>query len=147
MATLNSVHIIGYLGKDVDFNLSAKTSYAHFSLGVIDPYSKKDDGSNQTDWFQCVAFGKTAEYLANTSHKGSCIFLDGKLKTSTYQTETGDKRVSFQIICNRAIVMSEPHTQQNNQSQYQSQLNEESDYYTREEKKFSEDDIDDILPF
>lgn len=62
-------------------------------------FSIADNTSNRTDFFSCVAFGKTAEFVAKYFSKGSMICFRGKIRTEQYQDkETGKNRVAYKLV-------------------------------------------------
>jgi len=66
---MNSVNLIGRLTKDVDLRYTQSgLAVGHFSVAIDRP--KKNGQSNGADFPNCVAYGKTAESLANYVHKG-----------------------------------------------------------------------------
>lgn len=74
------------------------TSVAHFSIAV-DGYdnSKKEKA---TDFFNCVTFGKRAEFCDKYLDKGSKVLLTGQLKNNNYTDKDGVKQYRTQIIVN-----------------------------------------------
>ena len=62
---------------------------------------KNADGQyeNVTDWNTVVAFGKTAETIAEYLHKGSPIWVRGRLQTRKYKDKNGADRWVTEVIC------------------------------------------------
>lgn len=149
MASFNCVHLVGYLGANPELITSAKSSYTHFSIGVSDPFSKNQDGSFETDWFNCVAFGASADYLCKYGFKGACIFIDGRLKTSSYQTQTGEKRISYQIVCSRVMLFSEKRNRAEQILQNENHNNnvQSEQYYGNSQSQQESINYNDDLPF
>lgn len=88
--SINVLTLIGNLGGDPDVKYFESGSVnAKFSLAVRK--SKNDD----PDWFNCVAWGKTAETIANYLRKGSKVAIDGSLGEESWtDRQTGELRTS-----------------------------------------------------
>jgi len=88
---LNTVALVGNLGKDPEMKYfdsgKVKTS---FSIAVENRI-KDDQGKYGTDWFDCCAWGKTAEVIAEHFKKGSRIAVAGQL-IKEYWTDNGNQR-------------------------------------------------------
>lgn len=90
MLNLNEVTICGCLGRDPDLRYGTN-NLAFVTLAVATNRRVKNaDGQyeNVTDWNTVVAFGKTAETIAEYLHKGSPIWVRGRLQTRKYKDKT-----------------------------------------------------------
>src|SRR5690554_3236077 len=99
MANLNRWEGIGRLGNQIDLRYMPNgNAVANFNIAVDDSYKDKTSGQKveQTEWVRCVAFGKTAEFLAQWLHKGKRLLAVGKLKTREYEKD-GIKRYVTEI--------------------------------------------------
>ena len=95
MSGIQKLIAIGNLGKDPEtFNGGSR-----FSVAVSDRWKDKNTGEQreETEWLNCVAFGKTGENAAKYLRKGSKVYVEGKLKTDSYEKE-GQKHWSTSII-------------------------------------------------
>lgn len=92
---INSVTLSGRLGRDPEVKyFESGTANAKFSIAVDRP--QKDA---PTDWFECVAWGKTSEIVANYCKKGSQIGVTGAISLETWTDgTTGNQR--FKHIVN-----------------------------------------------
>lgn len=84
--------------KDPELKMSAGTGNAVAKFGIAVARMKKDDGA---DFLNCVAFGKTAETIANYLVKGNPILIEGYIKTGSYDAKDGKKVYTTDIIVNR----------------------------------------------
>lgn len=85
---LNKVILIGRLTRDVDFGfVGSGTARASFALACSD--SKKNGGEwvEETYYFNCVLFGKSAENLKQYLTKGQQVAIEGKLKQDRYEKD------------------------------------------------------------
>lgn len=87
---MNSVVLLGRLTRDVELRVG-DTSVARFGLAVA--RDKKDE----TDFFNCVAFGKQAEFIEKYFSKGSRMCLRGKIRIGSYEKD-GRKISTCDII-------------------------------------------------
>lgn len=96
---MNLVVLNGRLTRDPElkFGQSGK-AYSRFSIAVDRPFqSGTDKNSQTTDFINCVAFGKTAEFIGEYFRKGRKILLNGRLQMSQYESE-GKKITTYVVI-------------------------------------------------
>lgn len=98
---MNVVVISGNIGKDLEPRFSNnQMCILKFSLAVSRMVKK--EGQPDTDWVNCIAFGKTAETMAKYLGKGSKIVVTGHIQTGSYTPEGADKKVfTTDIIVDR----------------------------------------------
>lgn len=98
MPALNRVQLIGYLGKDPETRYTATgKKVAHFSLAVTQRWKTGDELKEYTDWFYIDAWGRLGEICEQYLHKGSLVYVDGRLKVERYE-EKGEPRYSTKIV-------------------------------------------------
>ena len=95
---MNLTVLKGNICKDIDLKYvnDGKMAIAKFSLAVS--RMKKDDPS---DFFNCTAFGKTAELIAENLSKGSPILINAHLQTGSYDHKDGHKVYTTDVIVDR----------------------------------------------
>lgn len=100
MASVNKVILVGRLGKDIDLRQTgAGSSIANMTLATDRRY--KDSQGNQqteTEWHSVVFFGKQAEVASQYLHKGSSVYIEGRLHTRKYTDKQGIERYATDII-------------------------------------------------
>lgn len=103
---MNKVIEIGRNTKEPELNFLAGngTAICKFSIAVDRDYSKDKD-KKEVDFFNCVAFGKTAEYVANYARKGKLIAVDGRLQTGNYTNKQNVKVYTTDIIANQVQIL------------------------------------------
>lgn len=100
MASFNSVTLMGRLTRDPEMKkTSTGKTVTSFSLAV-DRFGK-DAG---TDFFNCTAWEKVGDYLAQYSKKGALVLVDGRLKQDTWEQD-GQKRSSVSITAFNAEIV------------------------------------------
>ena len=89
MKSLNKVTLIGNLGSDVEFKLlNEQTKVAQVNLATSDFfYDKNNQLQKQTEWHKLVFWGELAEKASTLLKKGSYIYLEGKIKTRSYENK------------------------------------------------------------
>ena len=71
---------------------------ARFSIAVDRRF--KREGQPEADFFNCTAFGKTAEFIEKYLHKGTKVVLDGEMQNDNYQNKQGQMVYGFRVIVN-----------------------------------------------
>ena len=100
MPALNRVQLIGRLGKDPEsrFTPTGK-KVSHFSLAVSERW-KSAEGENKesTEWFNVEAWGRLGEVCQQYLHKGSLVFLEGRLKTDKFEDKGGETKYYTKVV-------------------------------------------------
>ena len=99
MGSENLAIIIGRLGKDPQIRYTNSGGcVGSFSVATDDSYkNKKGDKIEETNWHQIVCFGARAEAVAEHIHKGSEVYVNGKIKTRSWDDKDGNKRYVTEI--------------------------------------------------
>ncbi len=87
--SVNKVILIGRLGKDPEVRYTKNaTTVANFSIATSDQKkSANGDWEEQTEWHNVVAWKRLAEIAGEYLHKGSHVYIEGKLKTSSWEVD------------------------------------------------------------
>lgn len=94
---INRVILVGRLVADPDLRKTQNgTSVASFRLAV--ERRKTKDGKQETDFFNIVAWQKTADLICQYLRKGSLVGVDGRLQNRSYETQSGEKRYVTEVI-------------------------------------------------
>ncbi|MCF8296370.1 MAG: single-stranded DNA-binding protein [Saprospiraceae bacterium] len=99
MAGVNKVILVGHLGKDPETRrLDNGTAVAQFSMATTESYKDKDGKRvDQTEWHNIVLWRGLAEVAEKYLKKGDQIYVEGKLKTRSWEKD-GVKRYSTDIV-------------------------------------------------
>jgi single-strand DNA-binding protein len=96
---MNLVILVGRITADVDIKMTTSgKKVCSFTLAVDD--GKNADGSRRTEFPDCEAWEKAAEFLERYVHKGNRIAVVGKLTKKTYEVD-GQKRYSTKVNVSR----------------------------------------------
>jgi len=137
---LNKVMLIGNLGKDPEVrHLDTGTVVASFSIATTERYKDRTSGElkENTEWHNIVCWRRLAETVEKYVHKGSQIFIEGKLRTRSYQDRNNPTitRYTTEIIADNIQLLgrkaennsgAENYTPNNN---YQNSNNVQSNNY------------------
>lgn len=110
---MNTITVIGRMTKDPDVKTgNSGTSYLLFSVAV-DRKFKDKQGNKQTDFLDCKAFGKTADFIGTYFTKGSKIALTGSMQVDNYTDQTGaDRKQVYIAVSDVEFVESKAPTTQ-----------------------------------
>ncbi len=99
MPTLNRVQLIGRLGKDPESHFSPKgKNVTHFSMAVSRRWKSPDgEMKENTEWVNIEAWARLGEVCQQFLHKGSLIYLEGRLKTDKYE-DNGETKYFTKVV-------------------------------------------------
>jgi len=103
---LNKVMLMGNLGADPELRVtSGGQSVLKLRLATSETYLDKNRvRQERTEWHSVVVWGKRAEALSKFLTKGSRLFIEGGLRTSSYDDKEGNKRYRTEIVANNIIL-------------------------------------------
>jgi single-strand DNA-binding protein len=100
MSGVNKVILVGRLGKDPEVrNLENVATVANFSVATSETYKDKTTGEKKevTEWHNVVLWRTLAEVAAKYLHKGDLVYIEGKLRTRSWEKE-GVTRYTTEIV-------------------------------------------------
>lgn len=105
---VNKVTLIGNVGKNPEVRaLDNGTKKANFSLATNENYKDKSgEWQQQTEWHNIVAWRALAEKAEQSLHKGSTVYLEGKISTRTYKDKDGNERRTTEVVANYFRVLN-----------------------------------------
>jgi single-strand DNA-binding protein len=106
MSSLNRVELLGHIGKDVELkHTQGGVAYCRASLATKSVWTDQSGKRNEeTEWHNVVVWKKQAENLAKYCRKGSRIYVGGRLKTRTWESN-GQKHYSTEIQAHELIYL------------------------------------------
>jgi single-strand DNA-binding protein len=110
MASLNKVMLIGNLGKDPEMRYTANgKAVTTFSLACSRTYNATDgERREETDWFDIVAWDKTAELCSQFLQKGRQAYVEGRLHTRSWEGQDGQKRYRTEVVAQNVLFLGSP---------------------------------------
>ncbi|MCL4857338.1 MAG: single-stranded DNA-binding protein [Flavobacteriales bacterium] len=101
MAGINKVILLGNLGKDPEIRyLEGGTAVANFTLATSENYKDKTTGERKTitEWHNVVLWRGLAEITEKYLKKGNQVYIEGKLRTRSWQDKDGNTRYTTEIV-------------------------------------------------
>ena len=98
---LNKVLLIGNVGKDPDVrHLEGGASVASFTLATTERFRERGSGETKeiTEWHNIVAWRQLADLAENFIRKGSQIFVEGRIRSRSWDDQNGQKRYITEIL-------------------------------------------------
>jgi single-strand DNA-binding protein len=145
--SVNKVILIGNLGKDPEVrHLENGAAVANFSIATSENYKDRKTGEkvSQTEWHNIVAWRGLAEIAEKYLKKGAKVYIEGKLKTRTWQDKEGNNRYSTEVITDNLTMLGSTGESMASSNQVKADENETK---SSPEKEFSSPDENDDLPF
>lgn len=107
MRGINKVTLIGNVGKDPEVNvLEGNICVTKFSLATTEFFKDHKGQSNATtEWHTIVLWRSLAELAAKYLHKGSLVYIEGKLKTRRFEDKEGKTRYTTEIMAEQLIML------------------------------------------
>ena len=111
---MNSVNLIGRLSNSPEIRHTANNQVVcRFTLAVTRRF-KNQAGDYETDFINCVAFGKTAELINEYIQKGDLLGIEGRIQTGSYTAQDGSKRYTTDVVVeNITFVNTKKNNKQN----------------------------------
>lgn len=107
MRGVNRVMLIGNLGKDPDLQfLEGNIAVAKFSLATTESYKDKSGKlMSQTEWHTVVLWRGLAELAQKYLHKGSLVYIEGRLKTRSWEDKDHNKKFATEVVGDNLIML------------------------------------------
>ena len=107
MRGVNRVMLIGNLGKDPDVQfLEGNIAVAKFPLATTETFKDRSGKLvSQTEWHTVVLWRGLAELAQKYLHKGSLIYVEGRLRTRSWDDREGNKKFATEIVGDNLIML------------------------------------------
>ena len=115
---MNKALLAGRLTRDPEMKYSTgtnATAITRFSIAVSRKF-KNAEGNYESDFINCVAFGKTAEFISKYFSKGSMIGICGRIQTGNYINNDGVKVYTTDVVVEDAEFLESKKSQNNDNS-------------------------------
>ena len=137
---INKVILMGRLTRDPEMrHTNSGTPVTSFSVAINNGYGEKQ----QTDFVNCVAWNKTAEFVTKNFTKGKMIIVIGRITTRSWETQDGKRAYATEVVANEVNFGESKTSPQLNTPQTAAQppMQDDDDDFT------PLDEEDDDLPF
>ncbi len=111
MKGVNKVILIGNVGKDPEFNkLEGDVSIAKFTLATTERYrDRSGETKEQTEWHNILAWRQLADICQKYIHKGSPLYVEGKIRTTSWTDKDNNKRYRTEIVAENITLLDRKH--------------------------------------
>lgn len=127
--SVNRVLLVGHLGGDPESRFTgAGNAVTNFNIATNE--SRRNAEGNYedfTEWHRCVLFGKLAETAAEYLKKGQLVYIEGRLRTRSWDDKNGIKRYTTEVIGEQYTMLGRRNTDSSNDSRSAKEENKESD--------------------
>jgi|SRR5665647_1802626 len=105
--SVNKVILIGNVGKDPEIrHLDSNVSVASFSLATSEVYNNKaGEKVTQTEWHNIVCWRNLAGIAEKFIHKGSQVYIEGRIRSRTYDSADGTKKTAYEIYADEVRLL------------------------------------------
>ena len=106
MKSLNRAQFIGYVGADPTVINKDNYCIAKFSIATSESWEDKESGKKEetTQWHNIVCFGKLADITKSFLKKGAQVYVEGKLKNSSWEKD-GQKYYATETVADNLIML------------------------------------------
>jgi len=104
---VNKVILVGNVGKDPEVrHLENNLVYARFSLATNERWSKDGNKVEHTEWHQVIVWRSLAEIVEKYVRKGNLLFVDGRIRSRSYDDKDGIKRSVVEIVADSIHILN-----------------------------------------
>jgi len=108
--------LIGNVGKDPDVNFTPSgVKVAQLRLATSESWKDKDGAVQEhTDWHTIIAWRGLADVVEKLVHKGSRIYVEGKIQSRSFEDRDGNKRYVTEIVADNVLILDPKRTEPSN---------------------------------
>ncbi len=145
MRGVNKVVLIGNLGKDPDLQyIEGDIPVAKFPLATTEMRKEKNGNVvSETEWHTIVLWRGLAELAGKYLHKGSLVYIEGRLRTRSWEDKDKNKRFQTEIIAENLVMLDKRKDSEGQQVTGKHDTDSSGSYLNND----NDPDLDDILPF
>lgn len=153
--SINKVILVGNVGKDPEIrHLDSGVAVANFPLATSENYTAKNgDKVTSTEWHNIVMWRGLAEVAEKYVTKGKQLYIEGKIKTRSYDDKEGNKRYITEVVADVMQMLGSRSENQQNESKPEPSSKENiqsgssSNFAAASEPEADDQGGDDDLPF
>lgn len=129
MSGINKVILVGNLGRDPEVrHLEGGAVVAKFPLATSESYKTKDGQKvDQTEWHNVVMWRGLAESAEKYLRKGSLVYIEGKIRTRSWDDKDGNKRYATEIVADTMTMLTGRKQEDNSSNQNTEHRNAQED--------------------
>ena len=132
MSGINKVILVGHLGKDPEVRqLEGGVTVASFPLATSETFNKDGRKVEQTEWHNIVMWRGLAEVAAKYLQKGKLVYIEGKLRTRSFEDKEGIKKYTTEVVAeNFTLLGRKTDFESDNLSRQTVKSNDNDDHIT-----------------
>jgi len=143
--SVNKVILVGNVGKDPEVRYSQSgTPVANFSLATNERFKdRNDEWQERTEWHSIVAWQRLAEIVGEYVAKGSKLYVEGKIQTSSWEDrQSGERKYRTEIVARELLLLG---PRENGGGDHQSPTSD--DHEQQRSQTSSNESVDEDIPF
>src|ERR1700753_1679221 len=106
--SVNKVILLGNIGKDPEIKfLPSGSAVANFSIATSERFKDKGgEWQDRTEWHNIIAWQRLAEIVGEYVKKGSKVYIEGRLQTSSWDDkQSGEKKYKTEIVASDLVLL------------------------------------------
>ncbi len=144
---VNEVRIMGNLTRDPELRTtSGGQSVCNFSVATNRRYQQNNEWKEEVEFHNVVIWGPKAEAFSQRAKKGTRVYVEGRLRTRSWEDQNGSKQFKTEIIVNRIILIDRFEKPSSTISNKENDINDKSDEIKSDESENFENDEEKIDP-
>ncbi|MEY8514509.1 single-stranded DNA-binding protein [Lactococcus taiwanensis] len=138
---INNVTLVGRITKAPELRYTQQNkAVTSFTLAVNRPF-KNANGEREADFISCVIWGKSAENLANWTHKGQLIGITGAIQTRNYENQQGQRVYITEVFANNFQVLEKSNQANGDRVAQPAAKTQSNDSFGGSSMEISDDDL------
>jgi len=110
MASFNKVMLMGNLTRDPELSYTpSQTPVCKFGIAMNRKFGKGDQQKEEVTYVNIECWGAQAESVNKYMHKGSSIFIEGRLKFSSWQAQDGSRKQKLEVTAEKVTFLGAPN--------------------------------------
>lgn len=103
---INSVVLVGRLTRDVEVRKTGSgVSVAQFTVACNRRFSRGENGQQEADFINCVAWRQTADFLSSYARKGNLVGVEGRIQTRSYDDKDGRRVYVTEVVADNVQLL------------------------------------------
>lgn len=103
---INQIILVGHVGRAPEIRKTQEgTTVMSFSVATTETFNKNGEKQSVTDWTDITLFNPAQFQIDNVS-KGTLVYVQGKLKSRSYEKKNGEKAVKYYVLASVVLVMN-----------------------------------------
>ncbi|MBN2289584.1 MAG: single-stranded DNA-binding protein [Candidatus Glassbacteria bacterium] len=150
---VNKAILIGNLGGDPELRYTSNNMpVVNFTVATNESWVNKEGvREERTEWHRVIAWGRLAEICNEKLHKGSQVYVEGRIQTRSWEDQSGQKRFVTEIVANEMVILGGRSGEGTSQAAGGERKKQASPAQGTDESyddfQPPEQDVDDDLPF